>query len=172
MAEEKTRKYQIYDKQTKTWFKVSPDDYTQYYRWCAKIRKREQGLHRCFCPKAKWWLCDGMCDDCEYYNKFRVVSLTSPFEKYDNEELFLMDVIGDERTGPSETALSKVMAEMFLKRLAELVPEAEQIGRLRMLGFTDDAIAKSIGLNRTTFRSRLEAARKKLSEEFGDDFCF
>ena len=37
-------------------------------------------------------------------------------------------------------------------------------------GLTDDAIAKVIGIKRTTFRSRLEKVRKQLASEYPDRF--
>lgn len=48
----------IYDKQTKTWFEVSPEQYEEFDRWRTNLRKREQYHHRCMCPRSKWWLCD------------------------------------------------------------------------------------------------------------------
>ena len=51
---------QIYDKQTRTWFKVTPEQFKEYDRWRTRIRKREQYHGRCMCPRSKWWLCDGI----------------------------------------------------------------------------------------------------------------
>lgn len=50
------------------------------------------------------------------------------------------------------------------------MPEAQDIGRLRQKGLTDEAIAKVIGIKRTTFRSRLEKAKKQLASEYPDRF--
>lgn len=55
--------YRIYDKQTKTWFEVTPDQYAEFDCWRTNLRKREQRHHCCMCPRNKWWLCDGMCHD-------------------------------------------------------------------------------------------------------------
>ena len=49
----------------------------------------------------------------------------------------------------------------------DLYPEAITIGELRMKGKTDTEIAAIIGVNRTTFRSRLEKAKKQIYEEMG-----
>lgn len=56
----------IYDKQTRTWFEVTPEQFEEYDGWRTRIRKREHYHGRCMCPRSKWWLCDGMCQDCEY----------------------------------------------------------------------------------------------------------
>ena len=50
------------------------------------------------------------------------------------------------------------------------MPEAQEIGKLRQKGLTDEAIAKVIGIKRTTFRSRLEKVRKQLASEYPDRF--
>ena len=84
----------------------------------------------------------------------------------------LLDAITEAAMDAGDIALSKIRSEQILKRLNELMPEAMEIGKLRLHGYHDDEIDEIIGLNRTTFRSRLEAVRKKLSEEFGDDFEF
>ena len=52
------------------------------------------------------------------------------------------------------------------------MPEAAEIGQLRLQGLKDDDIADIIGVKRTTFRSRIEKARAKLREEYGEDFYF
>ena len=50
------------------------------------------------------------------------------------------------------------------------MPEAEEIGRLRMNDLSDEAIADIIGIKRTTFRSRLAKAKVILAEEYPDFF--
>ena len=50
------------------------------------------------------------------------------------------------------------------------MPEAQDIGKLRQKGLTDEAIAEVIGIKRTTFRSRLAKAKKQLAAEFPDRF--
>ena len=66
----------------------------------------------------------------------------------------------------------KVALEKLLARLEELMPEAIKIGQLRQAGLSDAAIAKAIGIKRTTFLSRLKKARKQLAAEFPDIFTY
>mgnify|MGYP001122774993 CR=1 FL=1 len=58
----------------------------------------------------------------------------------------------------------------LFKRLADMMPEAENIGKLRLQGLSDEAIAKKIGIPRTTFLSRIKAAKKQLEKEYPDFF--
>lgn len=67
----------IYDKATRTWYEVPEDQYREFDRWRTNLRKREQYWGRCFCPRGKWWLCDGDCVDCEFHTR-NEVSLDDP----------------------------------------------------------------------------------------------
>ena len=81
-----------------------------------------------------------------------------------------MDTIADEGTAVSELIADRIVLEQLFKRLSDLMPEAETISELRMQGFSDDAIAKTIGIPRTTFLSRIKAAKKLLAKEYPDFF--
>ena len=70
---------------------------------------------------------------------------------------------------PGDVYKRQVLEKLF-KRLADLMPEAKTIGKLRMQGLSDDAIAKAIGIPRTTFLSRIQAAKKLLEQEYPDFF--
>lgn len=67
----------IYDKATRTWYEVPEDQYKEFDRWRTNLRKREQYWGRCFCPRGKWWLCDGNCVECEFHTR-NEVSLDDP----------------------------------------------------------------------------------------------
>ena len=81
-----------------------------------------------------------------------------------------MDAITDDSITVSELATDRIVLEQLFKRLAELMPEAESIGKLRMQGLSDEAIAKVIGIPRTTVLSRIKAAKKVLEQEYPDFF--
>lgn len=167
-----SQSYRIYDKGTRQWFEVSPEEFKEYDRWRTNLRKREQYHHRCMCPRSKWWLCDGMCDDCEFHARGDMLSMDAPFESDDGDEFTLHDVTADPDSLFESVICDQDMLNQLLKRLAELMPEASEIGRLRLKGLKDEDIADAIGIKRTTFRSRIEKARAKLREEYGEDFHF
>ena len=162
----------IYDKGTKQWFKVSPEEFSEYDRWRTRVRKREQYHHRCMCPRSKWWLCDGMCDDCEFHVAGDIVSLDSTCKNKDDDEVSLLDVIISPESDLMEGLCDQILMQQLLQRLNVLMPEALEIGKLRLQGLKDEAIADAISIKRTTFRSRLEKARGILQEEYGDVFPF
>ena len=160
----------IYDRQTKTWFEVSPEQYEEFDRWRTNLRKREQYHHRCMCPRDKWWLCDGMCQDCEFHAPGDTLSLNMPVANEDGDEVTLLDTLIDPAPTIESVICDKVELDQLFKRLNELIPEAVQIGQLRQDGLSDEAIAEIIGIKRTTFLSRLKKAKEQLATEFPDRF--
>ena len=160
----------IYDKQTKTWFEVTPEQYAEFDQWRTNKRKREQYHGRCMCPRNKWWLCDGMCDDCEFHAPGDVLSLDKPVSNDDGDEGTLLDTLVDPAPSIESVLCDKAELDQLFARLNELMPEAQDIGKLRQKGLTDEAIAEVIGIKRTTFRSRLAKAKKQLAAEFPDRF--
>ena len=149
----------IYDKQTKTWFEVSPEQYEEFDRWRTNLRKREQYHHRCMCPRSKWWLCDGMCQDCEFHAPGDTLSLDMPVSNEDGDEVTLLDTLVDPAPTIESVICDKAELDQLFERLNELMPEAVQIGKLRQEGLSDAAIAEIIGIKRTTFLSRLKKAK-------------
>jgi DNA-directed RNA polymerase specialized sigma24 family protein len=160
----------IYDKQTKTWFEVSPEQYEEFDRWRTNLRKREQYHHRCMCPRSKWWLCDGMCQDCEFHAPGDTLSLDMPVSNEDGDEVTLLDTLVDPPPTIESVICDKAELDQLFERLNELMPEAVQIGKLRQEGLSDAAIAEIIGIKRTTFLSRLKKAKEQLATEFPDRF--
>lgn len=160
----------IYDKQTKTWFEVSPEQYEEFDRWRTNLRKREQYHHRCMCPRSKWWLCDGMCQDCEFHAPGDTLSLDMPVSNEDGDEVTLLDTLVDPTPTIESVICDKAELDQLFVRLNELMPEAVEIGRLRQDGLSDEAIAEIIGIKRTTFLSRLKKAKEQLASEFPDRF--
>lgn len=160
----------IYDKQTRTWFEVTPEHYQEFDRWRTRTRKRMQDHGRCTCPRSKWWLCDGMCDDCEFKAAGDILYLDKPIANEDSDEITLADTIADPAPLIEDIICDKAELDQLFERLNEIMPEAAEIGRLRMKKLSDEAIAEIIGIKRTTFRSRIEKAAEKLAKEFPDRF--
>lgn len=64
-----------------------------------------------------------------------------------------------------ESAIARLYAQKILVLIKELMPEAIEIGKLRLQGLSDAEISERIGIPRMTFRDRIEVLRQKLSEE-------
>lgn len=162
----KSKTYRIYDKTTKQWYEIPEDQYREYDRWRTALRKRMQYRGECFCPRSKWWLCDGNCLDCELHNN-TTVSLDDPLPCGDGT---LADYVPDSAPFIEEVLSEKAQLDQLFERLQELMPETKRIGELREEGLSDEAIADIVGIKRTTFLSHLKKAEGKLSQEFPDWF--
>ena len=122
------------------------------------------------CPRSKWWLCDGMCQDCEFHAPGDTLSLDMPVSNEDGDEVTLLDTLVDPAPTIESVICDKAELDQLFERLNELMPEAVQIGKLRQEGLSDAAIAEIIGIKRTTFLSRLKKAKEQLATEFPDRF--
>ncbi len=159
----------IYIRSQHRWQEVPEEIYQEHTRFHDTYRHRMQDRGLCCCPRNKWWVCDSDCLTCKYHNADVISSLDSPIGDED-EDLVLMDTIADDCVPVSELAADRIVLEQLFKRLADLMPEAADIGKLRMQGLSDEAIAKSIGIPRTTFLSRIKSAKKQLEKEYPDFF--
>jgi DNA-directed RNA polymerase specialized sigma24 family protein len=93
-----------------------------------------------------------------------------PVPNENGDEVTLLDTLVDPAPTIESIICDKAELDQLFARLNELMPEAVQIGKLRQDGLSDEAIAKIIGIKRTTFLSRLKKAREQLATEFPDRF--
>lgn len=166
----KSKVYRIYIKATRQWVKVSEEFYRDHTRFYDAFRKKTQYHGQCICPKNKFWLCDGDCHNCEFRRAGDMLSLDYTVENEDGDTCSPLDSIPNDAPLLNEIVCDKVMLEQLFSRLHELMPEAEEIGRLRMEKLSDEAIADIIGIKRTTFRSRLAKVKAVLAEEYPEFF--
>lgn len=162
--------HRIYLKSTKEWVAVPEEFYCEHTRFYDAFRKKAQYHGKCACPKQKFWLCDGDCFNCEFRRAGDILSLDFENENEDGDTCSPLDAIPDTAPLVDEVVSDRVTLAKLFDRLAELMPEAEEIGRLRMNDLSDEAIADIIGIKRTTFRSRLAKAKAILAEEYPDFF--
>lgn len=125
----------IYDKTTKKWYEIPEDQYREYDRWRTEMRKRMQYRGECFCPRSKWWLCDGNCLDCEFRNT-TTVSLDDPLP---DGEGTLADYVPDGAPLIEEVLSEKAELDQLFERLQELMPVAKRIEELREEVLSDES---------------------------------
>lgn len=169
MTTNDNHKYYIYLRSTKERIPCTKEEFENYCRDIHAFRMKQQRRGNCVCPKKKELSCDMDCATC-------------PFRRITHYSLdvSVTDDAGDERTwgdlleDPSPlisdiVADTERMTQLFLK-LNELMPQAIEIGRLRLQGLSDDAIAERIGVARTTSASRIKTVKSILAEEFAEFF--
>ena len=136
----------IYDKQTKKWFEVTPEQYKEFDNWRTNLRKREQYHHRCMCPRNKWWLCDGMCDDCEFHAAGDILSLDATTTNDEGDDVRLLDRFTSPESNLNDIILDQILMQQLLKRLAELMPEAADSPRAHILDQVNAGVAVRMAL--------------------------
>ena len=160
--------YQIFDKQTKSWVKVTPEYHKEHHKMCTKIRKYEQYHKRCMCPRHKWWLCDGMCQDCEFHAPGDILSLDMMKETSNKEIQKQFNVDPSTELDFANTVCNSVDLKQLMNNLIKIMPDAEKIITLRLLKYTDTYIAKKLGIPRSTMLSRLNKALNTLGADIKD----
>jgi len=120
------------------------------------------------CTKSKQWLCDGDCLICPFKAAGDNLSLDLTSENENGEEYSLLDELADQSGSVDDVVTDQIMLDMLFQRLGEIMPEARDIGDLRLAGLSDTAIAEEIGVPRTTFLYRLKRAKELLKDEYPD----
>ena len=164
------RIYKIYLPHEKQWVEVTQEQYHAYYRDIWAARKRAQKHRQCMCPKSKLWLCDGDCLICKFRAPGDSLSLDLPYENENGEERSLLDMLADQSASIDDVVTDQIMLDILFQRLGEIMPEARDIGDLRLAGLSDAEIADEIGIPRTTFLYRLKKAKELLQNEYPDLF--
>mgnify|MGYP000964648377 CR=1 FL=1 len=157
----------IYDKTTHTWYEVTEEQYREFDRWRTNLRKREQYWGRCFCPRNKWWLCDGNCLDCEFHTR-NDISLDDPLPDGEGTR---GDYVLDDKPTTEEITADRDLLECLIKRLHEIDPEADRIIQLwkdNPKGISDRKIAKALGRPQRTFADQMKKIRTELWKIRGD----
>lgn len=166
-SENHSKQKRIFDKQSGTWYEVQENQYREFDRWRTNLRKREQYWGRCFCPRSKWWLCDGNCLDCEYHTR-NDVSLDDPLPNGDGT---IGDYIVDDKPTPEEITSDRDLFMRLIKRLRGIDPEADRIIQIwqdHPEGISDRKVAELLGRKQRTFADEM----KKFRDEFRSDRNF
>ena len=158
----KKSKYWLYEKDEKRWVSYDEKSYEEMKRWrinyCASQRKKKA----CFCPKEEQLkYCNTICVTCRHRKSEKYLSQPIPGSK----SLTIEDCLVDELDIENQV-IESAYSEEILSRLDELMPEAREIGRLRILGVSEAEIARQVGMSRVTIYRKLLAAYQILSEEF------
>ena len=159
----KTSKYRLYEKDERCWREYDKESYEAIKRWRMNFCAKQRYNKACFCPKREQWKCNTICMSCPY-RKFET-PFGQPIKGTKNltleERLF-------EETNLEMQCIESVDAERILSRIKELMPQAQEIGRLRLQGKSETEISAVLGIPRATIYTRLKALEKKLLDEFGE----
>ena len=107
---------------------------------------------------------------CPYYRRGNNLSLDYTETDDEGNEKAWIDDLADTSAPIDEIVADTIELQLLFKRLAEIMPQALEIGRLRQQGLSEDAIAAQIGTGRKTYAYRLKKAADILKIEFPEFF--
>lgn len=162
--------YTIYIRSTKESIPVSKEEFDAYYHDIDLYRRNQQRHGRCVCPRSKWLTCDMDCYTCPFHRMGDELSLDATTNTDFDEERSWVEDMPDSSPLVEDIVTDAMEMGRLYARLCELMPEAVEIGQLRLAGMTDKQISSEIGVVSTTFRSRLSKVKKVLTEEFPEYF--
>lgn len=165
------KQYYIYLRSTKERIPCTHEEFNAYYHDINLFRQKQQRHGKCVCPEQKRLDCDMDCATCPFRRAGDTVSLD--YKATNNEagdEIAWVDSLEDPSPLIADIVADRQTLHLLFDRLNELMPEALNIGKMRLAGKSDLAIAAEIGIKNTTFRSRLNRVKKILASEFPDFF--
>lgn len=164
----------IYIQSTKEKIPVSQEEFDAFYKETSVYRRRQQRYGLCICPQDHWFSCDTDCENCRYrVANYKTESLDAP--RYDG------DFEGDDFSSKYDTlpqsglTMDELVADVdqmqrLLDQIREIMPEAIDMGRMRVDGQSDADIAEVLGIPRTTLLYRLKKLRQTLDSEVSKIF--
>ena len=153
----------VYHKASQCWFQMPEDEYKKYMNECSRIRKKEQYHKRCRVTPNKFFLCDGMCDDCGFHKKTGMLSLD-----YSASVEFgtLLDEIESPCPSPEKIVEDQDELNYIIWKLKEIEPNIKDCLRIWLEEgkVSDREMARRLGIPHRTFADHMTRVRKQLRE--------
>ncbi len=145
---------------------VTPEQHRAFYQEVDRKRKYEQYHHRCVCPKAFIWSCDGDCDICEHYRS-DTLSLDAANSEggatlYDAAEVESLYHRAD--ASFEDVIADRLLIEKLFNRLREITPYADRIIAMwqENYGISARRVAEALGIPQRTFAELMKRVRAEL----------
>ena len=170
MTNHDNHQYYIYLRATKERIPVTKEEFDNYYRDINAYRQKQQYHGRCVCPQNKRLDCDMDCETCPFRRAGNMLSLNYTTIDGDGEESEWLNEIADSGPFVEDLVADGQEFSRLFARITELMPQAIEIGNLRLKGLSDTAISAEIGIPRKTYTDRLKKAAGILKKEFPEIF--
>ena len=160
------KEYTVYIRSKKKRVPVTKEEFDTYYKDVDVFRRKQQRHGKCVCPQNNRLSCDMNCATCPYRCAGDERSLDFTGENEDGDVTSWSDSLAIDEPLLEDIVATAVDMKTVLDRISTLMPEAIEIGKLRLEGLSDTEIAKRIGIPRTTFLSRLKALKATMLDEY------
>lgn len=164
------KQYYIYLRSTREHIPCTKEEFDNYYRDIDAFRQKQQYHGKCVCPEKKRLDCDMDCATCPFRRAGDTRSLDYTITDEDGNEKAWVDMLPDSAPLIDDLIANASEFNSVLGRLLEIMPEAIEIGRLRLAGLPDVEISKRLCIKNTTMFYRLKRAKELLSKEFPEIF--
>ena len=168
MENNESKTYRVFVKGLRQWVEVTEEFYREYTRENNAIRKREQYHNRCACPRNKWWLCDGMCQDCEFRVGGGPLSLDVTVSDEKGNEKSWLDDLMDDSPDMQSVLEDRELLQALLDRLDELDSNGRAICAAIAAGKTEREAGWYLGMHRNTYTYRRDKLLAQLYEALRD----
>ena len=158
------KKYRLYERELGCMVEYDEETYETLRKMrettCRKMRKKRL----CVCSQKQQWRCNGFCDTCPY----KKATDDSLNKKVGNSENLTEEDRLSDGCDYEEMSVGAILSSGILKRLDEIMPQAREIGALRLQGYSNREIAEMLRIPRTTMIRLLKKAKEILESEFGE----
>lgn len=169
MTNKENNRY-IYIRSTKERIPCTQVEFDNYYHDIDLYRQRQQTRGMCVCPASKRLDCDMECATCPFCRAGAFLSLNKTVENEDGNEVEWGDLFEDPSARFDDMYAEEEEFRELLQRVSELMPEAIEIGSLRLQGLSDRQIESRLGVFRQTMEYRLKKLKKQMEKEFPEIF--
>ena len=149
----------IYIRSTKERIPCTQEEFDAYYHDINLFRQRQQYHGKCVCPQTKRLDCDMDCCNCPFSRAGDIRSLDYATVDDDGVLKSCIDEIADPTPNVDDIVASADEWQSLLKRIQEIMPEALQIGYMRLDGMKDTDISQALGVKQNTMFYRLKSAK-------------
>ena len=153
----------LYDREIGGYVLCDEETYIKIRRMRARVCIKQRRRRVCLCPRKLQWYCNGVCEGCRY-KKDVEDSLSEGLP--DADDLTFEDSIAD-GCDYEEINVGNIESKRRLCRLTEIMPQAREIGLLRLQGMSDRQISERLGIPRTTLYRMLDRVKAILEQECG-----
>ena len=160
----KMKNCKLYYREHRCWLELEEEIYLEIRRERQRVYFKKHKAGECYCRKNKLWLCDGLCETCEFYKK-KELSLYAPACL--SNDIPMIEYLSD-MCDYEEQKLDELTNKQMLKDLQEEIPIVLEYGKLKLQGMSDREIARELNIPRTSLYRLIEKARKLLSNRYYD----
>lgn len=155
------KKFKLYYREHHCWLELDEETYLEIRRERQRVHFKRQKGKECFCPKKQLWLCDGLCDTCEFYQPC-AESLDAP--RCNEGSFTLLEFLSD-GCNYEDLIADTNDKKAIIMQIRKYMPILLEYAVLKIEGFSDREIVKRLQVSRTSLYRKIEKMREILGDK-------